>query len=116
MASIALALAGAAAIAFAVREQPAWAACTLGLLLIPLLRPLACYYYAFVAALPLLGERRPEVGGIAVALALASGIVAAMNRFGTDEQYVAQSLLIVVAFGFVASAFLARSAASRADA
>lgn len=106
---IALALAGAAAIAFAVRDQPAWAACLLGLLLIPLGRPLACYYYAFVAALPLLGERRADVGGIAVALALASGIVARLSRYGIDELYAAQSLLVVLAFAFIASSFLARA-------
>jgi len=60
---IALAVVGAAAIAFAVREQPAWAACVLGLLLVPLARPLACYYYAFVAALPLASERHADRSG-----------------------------------------------------
>jgi hypothetical protein len=108
---IAVALVAIAAIAFAVREQPAWAACILGLLLIPLGRPLACYYYAFVAAVPLLSERRADVGAIAVALALASGIVASMSAYGVDEQYAAQSLLVVLAFAFIASAFVARQRA-----
>jgi hypothetical protein len=107
---IVLAAAGAAAIALAVREQPAWAACVLGLLLIPLGRPLACYYYAFVAAVPLLSERRADVGAIAVALALASAIVARLPSYGVDEQYAAQSLLVVIAFAFVASAFIGRTA------
>jgi hypothetical protein len=111
---ILLAAAGLVAIALAVRDQPAWAACTLGLLLVPLGRPLACYYYAFVAALPLLAEERAELAGITVALALASGIVAALPTFGVDEQYVAQSLLVLLTFGLIASAFLGRAARSRA--
>ena len=105
---IALALLGVAAIALAIRGQPAWAACVLGLLLIPLFRPLACYYYAFVAALPLLSERRADIAALAVALALASGIVAGSSAYGVDEQYAAQSLLVVIAGGFMASSFLAR--------
>jgi hypothetical protein len=105
---LALALAGVAAIAFAVRDQPAWAACALGLLLVSLFRPLACYYYAFVAALPLASERRADVAGIALALALASGIVARLSSFGVDEQYAAQSLLVVVTFAFMASSFVGR--------
>jgi len=111
---LALALAGVAAIAFAVREQPAWAACVLGLLLVSLFRPLACYYYAFVAALPLASERRADVAGIALALALASGIVARMSSFGIDEQYAAQSLLVVLAFGFMASSFIGRPRPAKA--
>jgi hypothetical protein len=107
---LALGLAGLVALGFALRDQPAWCACVLGLLLIPLGRPLACYYYAFVAALPLASERRPEVAGIAGALALASGIVALMAGFGIDEQYAAQSLLVVLAFAFIASAFVGRRA------
>jgi hypothetical protein len=107
---LAVALLGTAAIALAVREQPAWAACLLGLLLIPLGRPLACYYYAFVAAVPLLSERRADVAAIAVGLALASGIVARLSSYGIDEQYAAQSLLVVLAFAFVASSFAARRA------
>jgi hypothetical protein len=110
---IALVAAGVAAVALAVREQPAWAACLLGLLLIPLFRPLACYYYAFVAALPLLTERSLETGGIAVALALASGIVARFSGFGMDEQYAAQSLLVVMAFAYATSCFVGRPAANR---
>jgi hypothetical protein len=100
---------GVVTIAFALREQPAWIACVLGLLLIPLGRPLACYYYAFVAALPLASEGRADVAGISVALALASGIVARLTGLGVDEQYAAQSLLVVLAFAFIASAFLGRS-------
>jgi hypothetical protein len=110
---ILLAVAGLAAIGLAVRDQPAWAACTLGLLLVPLGRPLACYYYAFVAALPLLAEERGEVAGITVALALASGIVATLPTFGVDEQYVAQSLLVLLTFGLIASAFLGRTVRSQ---
>jgi len=106
---IGLALAGVVTIAFALREQPAWIACVLGLLLIPLGRPLACYYYAFVAALPLASERRADVAGISVVLALASGIVARLTGFGVDEQYAAQSLLVVLAFAFIASSFVGRS-------
>jgi hypothetical protein len=107
---VALAALGTAAIALAVREQPAWAACVLGLLLIALGRPLACYYYAFVAAVPLLSERRADIAGIVVALALASGIVSHLSTYGVDEQYAAQSLLVVSAFAFVASSFLGRRA------
>jgi hypothetical protein len=107
---LALALAGLGAIAFAVRDQPAWCACVLGLLLIPLGRPLACYYYAFAAAVPLASERRADVAGIAAALALGSGVVALMTGFGIDEQYAAQSLLVVLAFAFIASSFLNRRA------
>jgi hypothetical protein len=101
-----LALTGTVAIALALRDQPAWLAGALALLLVALGRPLACYYYAFVAALPLASERRPEVSGILVALALASGIVARFTVYGADEQYAAQSLLVVLTFVFVASAFL----------
>ena len=111
---IALAIVGVVAVGFALRDQPAWMACLLGLLLVPLGRPLACYYYAFVAALPLASERRADVAGIAVALALASGIVARMRGFDVDEQYAAQSLLVVLAFAFMASAFLVRERASGA--
>ncbi len=97
------------AVAFAVREQPVWTACLLGLLLVPFGRPVACYYYAFVAALPLLAERRAEVGGITVALALSAGIVSRLSRYRIDEQYAAQSLLVVCAFVFIASCFLDRA-------
>jgi hypothetical protein len=110
---IVLAAAGAGAVALAVREQPAWAACLLGLLLVPLFRPLACYYYAFVAALPLLAEQSLEAGGIAVALALASGIVARFSEFGMDEQYAAQSLLVMLTFAYAASCFVGRRPADR---
>jgi hypothetical protein len=103
---------GIAAVALATREQPAWAACVLGLLLVPLGRPLACYYYAFVALLPLLAERRAEVGGIAVALALASGLVARLPGYEMDEQYAAQSLLVLLALPFIASYFIGRWRAS----
>src|SRR5262249_60113405 len=106
-----LAVAGTLAIALAIRDQPAWLAGVLGLLLVALGRPLACYYYAFVAALPLASERRAEVAGILVALALASGIVARFSAFGMDEQYAAQSLLVVLTFVFVASAFLGQRVA-----
>src|SRR5262249_26746903 len=106
---IVLALAAATPIAFPVRDQPASAPGALGLLLIPVGRPLACYYYAFVAALPLLGERRADVAGIAVVLALASGILARLSRFGVDEQYAAQSLLVLLVFAFVASSFLGKA-------
>ena len=99
---------GVVAVAFATREQPAWAACVLGLLLIPLARPLACYYYAFVALLPLLAARRAEVGGVAIALALASGVVARLPGYGMDEQYAAQSLLVMLASSFIASSFIGR--------
>jgi hypothetical protein len=112
---IALAVVGVVAMAFAVRDQPAWAACLLGLLLIPLGRPLACYYYAFVAALPLASERRSDVAGIVVALALASGIVARLTGFAIDEQYAAQSLLVVLAFAFMASAFVERRREPKAE-
>lgn len=97
-------------VALAVREQPVWTACLLGLLLIPFGRPTACYYYAFVAALPLLAERRAEVGGITVALALSAGIVSHLSRYRIDEQYAAQSLLVVFAFAFIASCFFGRAA------
>ncbi len=107
-----LTLAGCAALAVALagREQPVWTACLLGLLLIPFGRPLACYYYGFVAALPLLAERRAEVGGITVALALSAGIVSRLSRYRIDEQYAAQSLLVVFAFAFIASCFFGRAA------
>jgi hypothetical protein len=105
---IALAALGTLAIAWAVRDQPVWAAGVLGLLLVPLATPIACYYYAFVAAIPLLAERKSEVGGITLALAIAAGLVARLSRYEMDEQYVAQSLLALVAFVFVASAFLGR--------
>jgi hypothetical protein len=102
------------AVGLAVRDQPAWAACILGLLLIPAGRPLACYYYAFVCALALLVERSLEAGGIVVGLALASGLVARFSSYGMDEQYAAQSLLVVLAFAFVTSCFVKRpEAASR---
>ena len=106
-----LTLAGGAvlAIAFAVLEQPVWTACLLGLLLVPFGRPLACYYYAFVAALPLLAERRAEVGGITVALALSADIISRLSGYRVDEQYAAQSLLAVCAFGFISSCFLDRT-------
>ncbi len=96
------------AVGLAVRDQPAWAACILGLLLVPAGRPLACYYYAFACALPLLAERSLEAGGIVVGLALASGVVARFSAYAMDEQYAAQSLLAVLAFAFVASCFLKR--------
>jgi hypothetical protein len=105
----ALAAAGTLAIASAVRGQPIWVAATLGLLLAPLATPLACYYYVFVAAIPLLAARRAEVSGIILALVVAAGIVARQARLDTAEQYAAQSLIVLLAFGFVASGFLERA-------
>jgi hypothetical protein len=105
---MALALVGVVFVAFALRDQPAWVACLLGLLLIPLGRPLACYYYAFVAALPLASERRGDTAGIVVALALASGVVARLTTFGVYQQYAAQSLLVMLAFAFLLSSFVSR--------
>ena len=35
-----------------------------------------------------------------------------MSGFGVDEQYAAQSLLVVLAFGFIASSFIGRRAAA----
>ena len=105
---IALAALGTLAIALAVRDQPVWAAGVLGLLLVPVATPIACYYYAFVTALPLLTERKSEAGGITLALALAAGLVARLPRYEMDEQYAAQSLLALVAFVFLASAFIGR--------
>ena len=105
---IALAALGALALALGVRDQPTWAAAVLGLLLVPLATPIACYYYAFVAAIPLLAERKSEVGGIALALVFAAGLVARLSHYEMDEQYAAQSLLAMVAFVFVASAFIGR--------
>jgi hypothetical protein len=105
-----LAALGAAAIARAARGQPTWAACVLGLLLVPQATPAACYYYIFVAAIPLLAERRAEIAGIALALAVAAGLVARLP-LETPTQFAAQSLLVLLAFGFVASSFLGRRAA-----
>ena len=105
---IALAALGTLAIALAVRDQPVWAAGVLGLLLVPVATPIACYYYAFMAALPLLTERKSEAGGITLAIALAAGLVARLPRYEMDEQYAAQSLLALVAFVFLASAFISR--------
>jgi hypothetical protein len=105
---IALAVLGTLAITLAVRDQPTWAAGILGLLLVPLATPIACYYYAFVAAIPLLAERKSEVGGIVLALVLAAGLVARLSHYEMDEQYTAQSLLAMVALVFVASAFIGR--------
>lgn len=105
-----LAAAGVVAIGFAVRDQPLWAACVLGLMLAPLATPLACYYYIFVAAIPLLAARRPEVAGITLALVVAAGLVARMAQLETPAQFAAQSLLVLMAFGFVASGFITRRA------
>jgi hypothetical protein len=103
---VALAAIGLVVVAVAVTEQPPWVAGLLGLLLCPLGPPLACYYYAFVAALPLLADRRREVGGMTLALALASLVLAKLSRRGFDEQYMAQSALVLVAFAFIATSFL----------
>lgn len=106
---IAALVAGVVGIAAATRGEPAWATCVLGLLLVPLGTPIACYYYAFFAAVPLLAQRRTEVGALALALALAASLVSRLTRYPDDRQYFAQSLLVVSAFVFVASAFSSRS-------
>jgi hypothetical protein len=106
---LALAAAGAIAIARAVRGQPLWAAATLGLLVAPLATPIACYYFVFVAAIPLLAARRAEVSGIILALVVAAGLVARIPHLETFEQYAAQSLLVLLAIGFVASGFVSRA-------
>jgi hypothetical protein len=102
---------GTVVVAACVRDQPAWLAALLGLLLIPLGTPIACYYYVFVAALALLAEARREVGGLLLALSIASLLVARLSQYDMDEQYVAQSLIAIMALAFVASAFLSRSKA-----
>lgn len=99
---------GTVAVAACVRDQPAWLAALLGLLLIPLGTPIACYYYVFVAALALLAEARREVGGLLLALSIASLLVARLSQYDMDEQYAAQSLIAIMALAFVASAFLSR--------
>jgi len=96
------------AIAGAAVDQPLWGACVLGLLLVPLGTPIACYYYMFIAAVPLLAERRTEVAGVLLTLALAAGVVARMSHLDLANQFAAHSLLVLLAFGFVASAFFAR--------
>jgi len=108
---IAALVAGAVGIAAATRGEPAWATCLLGLLLVPLGTPIACYYYAFFAAVPLLAQRRTEVGALALALALAASLVSRFGPSADDRQYFAQSLLVVSAFVFIASAFSSRSRA-----
>ena len=106
---IAALVAGVVGIAAATRGEPAWATGLLGLLLVPLGTPIACYYYAFVAAVPLLAQRRTEVGALALALALAASLVSRLGPSADDRQYFAQSLLVVAAFVFIASAFSSRS-------
>ncbi len=105
---------GTVAIAACVRDQPAWLAALLGLLLVPLGTPIACYYYVFVAALALLAEARREVGGLLLALSIASLLVARLSQYDMDEQYAAQSLIVIMTMAFVASAFLSRRAATDA--
>jgi hypothetical protein len=107
---VGLAVLGTLAVAAGLRDQPAWVAAVLGLLLIPLGTALACYYYVFVAALALLAERRSEVGGITLALTIAAAVVARLSHYEMDEQYAAQSLLMLLGFAFIASAFLPRQA------
>jgi len=108
---VSLAALGTLAVVTCLREQPAWVTAVLGLLLVPLGTPLACYYYVFVAALALLTEFRGEVGGLLIALAVASGVVARLSHYEMDEQYAAQSLIALIAFAFVVSAFLSRRTA-----
>jgi hypothetical protein len=109
-----LAAAGALAIALAVRDQPPWAACVLGLLLVPLATPAACYYYIFVAAIPLLAERRDEIAGVTLALVVAAAVVALL-RLSTPVQFAAQSLLVLLAFGFIASSFVSGAVRGRSS-
>lgn len=99
---------GTTAIAACVRDQPAWLSALLGLLLVPLGTPIACYYYVYLAVLALFAESRREVGGLLLALAIASLLVARLSHFDMDEQYVAQSLIVIMTLVFVASAFLSR--------
>ena len=53
-------------------------------------------------------QRRTEVAGISLTLVLAAGVVARMSHLELANQFAAQSLLVLLAFGFVASAFLTR--------
>jgi hypothetical protein len=103
---IAAAVVVVGALAFAVESQPVWAAALVGLIAVPFGPALACYYYAFVALLPLLGERRVESAGIVLVLVLSSGAVARLTRYEMDEQYAAQSLLAVVAFIALLTSFV----------
>ena len=105
---LAVALGWAVAVALATRDQPTWTACLLGLLLVPFGTPVACYYYAFLAGLPLLSERRGDVAAIVLALSVASAIVGRLSRYAMDDQYAAQSLLVISALAFIVSSFLTR--------
>jgi hypothetical protein len=104
----------AVAVALATRGQPGWSAAALGLTLVPVGPALACYYYAFMAALGSLATRRAEVAITLLGAVTAAGVVARLNRYLVDAQYAAQSLLVLVSLAFVVSAFLER-ARPRAD-
>jgi hypothetical protein len=98
------------AVALATRGQPGWVAAALGLALVPVGPALACYYYAFVAALGCLATRRAEVAVVLLGAVTAAGVVSRLSRYQIDAQYAAQSLLAAVATIFVVSAFLGRKA------
>ena len=98
-------------VALAARAQPGWCAAALGLALVPVGPALACYYYAFVAALACLAAQKGEVAVVLLGLTTAAGVAARLPRYRIDSQYAAQSLLAAVALAFVVSAFLGRKTA-----
>lgn len=104
---VAAAAAAFAGVWWAIRDEPAWATCLLGLLLVPFGPALACYYYLFVAALALLLERRRDTAAVLLTLVCSATVVALSPR-SVPAQYAAQSWLVVAASALLITSFWSR--------
>jgi hypothetical protein len=92
-------------LAIAVRHEPIWSAAILGIGLVVVASPIACYYYVLLCAYGLLGPRR-EPAGIGLLLLSASGWAFATSGLRLEEPYVAQSAA-TVAYVFLVTALAA---------
>ena len=93
-------------LALAVRGQPDWIALVLGIGLIPIAADITCYYYGILLAYAFLSDRRPWIGVALCSLSAATCLAAAL--LDADEETYFVCSLLVVAFVFGVTAWLAR--------
>ncbi|HLK92150.1 MAG TPA: hypothetical protein VKZ18_19815, partial [Polyangia bacterium] len=100
----------------ALRDAEPWVACSMGAMMIAVGVELTCYYYSFMFAVAFLYHKRKEAGAILLASTAATGLIDwSPTRYlpdvkpwvglkwsqWLDEQYMAMSIAILFAFGWI---------------
>ena len=109
---VAVVLAAGLLAARGARREENWVAACLGALLIPFVTVLSCYYYGFLLVLGFLWLRKRTLG-VAVALLATLSSVAALAARWPYDNYVLQSLAVLIVAGGTLVSFAAGSPAPR---